>query len=115
MHKFVFYNREILSNSEINLPAASSAALYGRGVFTTLAISRKKTFLWEKHARRLNENEKNKVTYQSNFSEKSVVENLSELIRKNEISNARARLTFFNTSVGSHWTTESTIKTSLLI
>lgn len=115
MHEFVFYNREILPNSEINLPAASSAALYGRGVFTTLAVCRKKPFLWEKHWRRLNENASKVGIDLSNFSEKSVVENLSELIRKNEILNARARLTFFDTSAGSLWKTDGKNKTSLLI
>ncbi len=115
MHEFVFYNRRILPASEINLPAISSAALYGKGIFTTLAIYHKKTFLWEKHWQRLNDNASKIGIDLSDCSEKSAAENLSALIEKNKISNARARLTFFDTSAGSLWKTESKIKTSLLI
>ena len=72
MHEFASYNREILSISEINLPAISSAALYGKGVFTTLAVYNKKPFLWEKHWQRLIENA-NKIGIDlSDFSEESV-------------------------------------------
>ncbi len=115
MHKFVFYNRRILPRSEINLPAISSAALYGKGVFTTLAIYQKTPFLWEKHWRRLNENAGKIGIDLSDFSKETVVKNLSELIKKNGISNARVRLTLFDTSASSIWKTESKIKTSLLI
>lgn len=115
MHKFVFYNREILPNSEINLPAASSAALYGRGVFTTLAIARKKPFLWEKHWRRLKTNAGKIRLDLTDYKEAEIENSLSELIETNAISEARARLTFFDTSASLIWKTESPVKTSLLI
>lgn len=115
MHTFVFYNRRIFPRSEINLPAISSAALYGKGVFTTLAIYHQKPFLWEKHWQRLNDNAKKIGIDLADFSEKTILKNISELIEKNKISNARVRLTFFDTSAGSIWKTESKIKTSLLI
>ena len=56
MHKFVFFNQQLISNSDSKISAVSSAALYGKGVFTTVAIKDKKAFLWEKHWRRLNDN-----------------------------------------------------------
>jgi branched-subunit amino acid aminotransferase/4-amino-4-deoxychorismate lyase len=115
MHKFVSYNRKILLNSAINLPAISSAALYGKGIFTTLAVYDSKPFLWEKHWRRLIENAEKLGIDLLNFDEDTVIKSLFELIAKNEISNARVRITFFDTSANSIWETESRIKTSLLI
>jgi branched-subunit amino acid aminotransferase/4-amino-4-deoxychorismate lyase len=37
----------------MNLTQNSNAFLYGKGVFTTVAIFGGKPFLWEKHWRRL--------------------------------------------------------------
>ncbi len=115
MHKFVFSNREILQNSEIRLPAISAAALYGKGVFTTLAVYHKKPFLWEKHWRRIIENAEKTGVDLSDFNEKFVKKSLFELIEKNNISNARVRLTFFDTSESLIWKNESTAKTTFLI
>jgi branched-subunit amino acid aminotransferase/4-amino-4-deoxychorismate lyase len=115
MHKFVFYNREILQNSEIRLPAISAAALYGKGVFTTLAVYHKNPFLWEKHWRRIIENAEKIGIDLSDFNEKFVKKALLDLIEKNEILKSRVRLTFFDTSESLIWKTESTTKTNFLI
>ncbi len=115
MHKFVSYNREILSNSAINLHAISSAALYGKGIFTTLAVYHSEPFLWQKHWRRLTENAEKLGIDLSDFDEETINKSLFELIKKNKILNARVRITFFDTSASSIWKYESNIKTSLLI
>jgi len=115
MHKFVGFNRQIIPAETAFLPAVTSAALYGRGIFTTVAIYNSKPFLWEKHWRRLIENSQKIGIYLSEFSEQSVENQLSEIIRKNNFTRGRARLTFFDESQASVWQANSERKTNLLI
>lgn len=115
MHKFISFNRRILTAAEVNLNALSSAALYGRGIFTTLAIYNSEPFLWEKHWRRLCENAEKIGIDLSNFSEDFVKHSLIEIIIQNKIKSARARITFFDESPGKIWTFKAEYKTSLLI
>ena len=115
MHRIVFFNQKILSASETNLPAVSSAALYARGVFTTVAIKDRKAFLWEKHWRRLKDNADRIGVDLSEFSENFFVSALDELIEKNEIENGRARITFFDESASRIWHFEMRRKTSVLM
>jgi branched-chain amino acid aminotransferase len=115
MHAFASFNQKIHSPEEINLSAVSSAAFYGRGVFTTVAVFGGKPFLWEKHWRRLIENAAKIGLNLSEFSEKSVKKAFSEIIVQNGLENARARITFFDESAGGVWSFETNRKTSLLI
>ena len=115
MHNFVLFNHQIFPAAEANLNAVSSVALYGKGIFTTLAIYDKKPFLWEKHWRRLNENAAKIGIDISDFSESIVKNALVEIINQNEIKNARARITFFDESPSKIWTFDAKNKTSLLI
>ncbi|CAN5530827.1 branched chain amino acid--2-keto-4-methylthiobutyrate aminotransferase [soil metagenome] len=115
MHRFASFNQKIFAPEQINLSAISSATLYGRGVFTTVAIYNQKPFLWEKHWRRLIENAQKIGVDLSEFSEISVKTSLFELIQANKIENLRARITFFDESASSIWSFETDKKTSLLI
>lgn len=115
MRKFVFFDKKILSAVEISLSAVSSAALYGRGVFTTVAIYGKQLFLWEKHWKRLGENAEKIGLDFSGYRESEVKKSLFELIEKNQIADARARVTFFDESASRIWQFESGRKTKLLI
>ncbi len=104
-----------MSVKNISLPAVSSAALYGKGIFTTLAIYRSKSFLWEKHWERLRENAGKLSIDLSEFSKEKIEHSLQKIITENKIENARARITFFDESAGGVWAFESNKKTSLLI
>ncbi|MGC2238627.1 MAG: aminotransferase class IV [Pyrinomonadaceae bacterium] len=115
MHAFASFNQKIHSPDEIKLSAVSSAALYGRGVFTTVAVYAGKPFLWEKHWRRLIENAGKAGLNLSEFSEEKVKKSFSEAIIKNELKNGRARLTFFDESASGVWSFETNNKASLLI
>ena len=115
MQKFVFFDQKIFPDSDSKILAISSAAFYGKGVFTTLAIKEKKALLWEKHWRRLNDNAEKIGVDLSGFSEEFLIDALCDLIEKNEIENARARITFFDESASRNWQFESERKTSLLI
>lgn len=115
MHKFVSFNHEILPANNVNISAISSAGLYGKGVFTTLAIYNSKAFLWEKHWRRLNLHADKIGIKPADFNEEQVSNSLAEIIEKNKIINGRCRLTFFDESSSNVWQDENGNKTSLLI
>lgn len=115
MHKFVSFNHQISPASKTNFSAISSATLYGKGIFTSVAIYNSKPFLWEKHWSRLINNASRINLDLADFSKESVEISLSELISKNQIEDGRARLTFFDESAGGIWSIETDKKTSLLI
>jgi branched-subunit amino acid aminotransferase/4-amino-4-deoxychorismate lyase len=115
MHCFVSFNRKIQTPAEIDLSAVSSAAFYGRGVFTSLAIYNQKPFQWEKHWRRLIDNAAKIRLNCAELSENTIKNQLFETISRNEIENARARITFFDESASGVWSFETNRKTSVLI
>jgi len=115
MHEFVSFNHQVISATNALLSAVSSAAFYGKGIFTTLAIHNRKPFLWEKHWQRLTAAAKKIGVDLSTFEAEQVKTSLLEIIEKNNLIRARARLTFFDESSSSVWQTESKGQTSLLI
>lgn len=115
MNKRVSFNLQILAPEKTFIPAVSSAALYGRGVFTSLAIYDEKPFLWEKHWRRLSETSTRLEIDLSDFNDDTVNTALCRLIAENELSDGRARLTFFDRSAGKIWNSGTNNKTGLLI
>ncbi len=116
MHDLASVNFLTLAASDVRIPALSVAALYGKGVFTTLAIQNGKPFLWEKHWRRLKENSERLLIDLSDFPETRTREALDELISANLVRDGRGRVTFFDESPGGLWAIdESASKTSLLI
>ena len=115
MHEFVSFNHLIGSAKESSLMSISLAALYGKGVFTTIAIYDGKPFLWEKHWRRL-EGDAHKLGIDlTEFSEQSAKQSLDKLIRQNNVLNGRGRITFFDGTASEIWPFETTGKASLLI
>lgn len=115
MHRFVSFNRQILRAESAAISAAASAAVYGKGIFTTVAVRRKQPFLWEKHWRRLSEDAEKLRIDLTEFNEKSIKTALTELIAMNKFTNGRARITFFDERPSKIWNFESDKKTSLLI
>ncbi len=101
--------------SKTNLSAISSAALFGKGVFTTIAIDNSEPFLWPKHWRRLTENANRLGIDLSDFSSELVRLSLTDIIKKNSLRTGRARLTFFDEKPSQIWSFKSPHKTSLLI
>lgn len=115
MHKFVSFNLQILPAKQVSVSPISSAALYGRGVFTTIAIYNSKPFLWEKHWRRLQKNSAKLNINLNDFDEETVKAAFAQLILQNNLETGRARLTFFDESPSRIWNFESPNATSLLI
>jgi branched-chain amino acid aminotransferase len=115
MKASVSFNLQILPAEKTLLSAISSVALYGRGVFTSLAIYGAKPFLWEKHWRRLAETAAKLGIDSKEFNENAVKSALLRLIAENDLKNGRARLTFFDESAGKIWNFGTDGKTRLLI
>lgn len=113
---FISFNHRILAANDAKISALSSAALYGSGVFTTIAVYNRKPFQWEKHWRRLTENAgKINLRLPSEFNEESIRNSLFELVEENNLTGGRARITFFDEAASDVWTFENTRRTSLLI
>lgn len=115
MHGFASFNRLLLPVAESLFSAISPAILYGKGIFTTIAIYEGKSFLWEKHWQRLTANAAKVGIDISEFSEEATRNALNEIIEKNSVANGRARITFFDESAGGIWSFDTGPKTSLLI
>lgn len=115
MHRFASFNRQAVDPSEPALAAAASAAIYGKGVFTTIAIFDRQPFLWEKHWRRLEANALYMGIDLSDFREDVTVHALDELLRENKVDIGRARITFFDETASELWPFPSKQRTSLLI
>jgi branched-subunit amino acid aminotransferase/4-amino-4-deoxychorismate lyase len=115
MHKFLSLNHKIQLASQTFLPAVSSAALYGRGIFTSIAIYNSKPFQWAHHWQRLIGNAKTIGIDLSAFSEDAVKNSLSEIIKRNNLENGRVRITFFDDSASGIWKSENEGATSFLI
>ncbi|MBS1794642.1 MAG: aminotransferase class IV [Acidobacteria bacterium] len=115
MHEFVSLDFRLLSAEKASIPAFSPAFLYGKSVFTTLAVTGGKPFLWEKHWRRLQSNAAALNVDLRDFSEETVSAELARLIEKNGFERGRARLTVFDRSAAGLWKRESETAAGLLI
>jgi branched-chain amino acid aminotransferase len=111
----VSFNLQILPAEKTFISAVSSAALYGKSIFTTLAVYDAKPFLWEKHWRRLQDTAAKLGIDLIEFRESRVKNALTEIIFLNNLKKGRARVTFFDESTGRIWNFDSKNKTSLLI
>ena len=94
---------------------ASNAALYGKGIFTTIAIYDGEPFLWEKHWLRLTSNGAKIGIDLSDHSEQTTHTSLIEVIEKNGVTGGRARITFSDESESPIWGSETGSNTGLQI
>lgn len=115
MHEFISFNGKIMVAEKASIPAVSSAAMYGKGVFTTVAIHDGQPFLWDRHWARVFGDAAKLGLQMWEFKPDGVAESLASLIKKNEVTDGRARVTFFNEMGGGAWAVDTGGMTSLLI
>jgi branched-subunit amino acid aminotransferase/4-amino-4-deoxychorismate lyase len=104
-----------VKNVPVKTGLTTNASLYGKGVFTTIAIIEGGPFLWEKHWRRLADNAAKLGVDISEFDEAEVLKGLAEEVEKSGLVNGRARITFSDESQTEIWSRDSAKKTSLSI
>ena len=82
------------------LPAVTPAALYGRGVFTTLAVYGGHPFLWAEHWARLILHAERAGVDRSVLDEEQALALLFKLIEANHVREGRARITLLSNASG---------------
>ena len=117
MHPVIYLNKTMVEASKARVAPVSSAMLYARGVFTTLAIYNANPFLWPKHWQRLSAHADKLSVDLTGCSEKNVGEALDKLIAVNQVKEGRARVIFLARSGREIWKTKTAgaKKTDLLI
>ena len=115
MDEYVFFDGRIVTADEAAISPVMSAALYGKGIFTTIAINNGELFLWEKHWRRLSDSADRVEIDLSEHSKETTKKAIEEILRRNELTQARVRLTFFDESSNNIWHREAKQKATLLI
>lgn len=104
-----------MTATDATVPAISLTTLYGKGIFSTIAIRDGRPFVWEKHWRRLETNARRVGIDLSDFSEGATRKALDEIIEANKVVEGRARITFFDQFASGIWHFESEQKTNMLI
>ena len=107
----------MLEATKARVAPVSSAMLYGRGVFTTVAIYNGKPFLWPEHWRRLKEDAAKLSVDCTGANERNVGDALRKLIAVNRVNHGRARVILLARSGRDVWKTKKAgeRKTDLLI
>jgi branched-chain amino acid aminotransferase len=117
MHAQIIHNDRLLELAKARLPALSSAMLYGRGVFTTLAVHRGQPFLWPEHWSRLVAHAERCGVRIGQLDQETAGRALVRLIKENDVEEGRARMTLLTRAVRGVWRDRSAggLETDLLI
>src|ERR1041384_6393045 len=116
MHPVIYLNKTMVEATKARVAPVSSAMLYGRGVFTTLAIYNSQPFLWSKHWQRLIAHARKLDIDYAGCTEKNVGDALRKLIAVNQVAEGRARVIMLARSGRDIWKTKMPgKKTDLLI
>lgn len=116
MHDLASYNGQILAADAIRLPALSAAALYGKGVFTTLPIYHgAKDDWWYEHWVRLSRDARKLGLDISSLEVGEIALWIDELVLENRVGDGRARVTLFDEGPTELWPAGSSAGTSVLI
>jgi aminodeoxychorismate lyase len=117
MHPVIYLNKVMLEATKARVAPVSSAMLYGRGVFTTVAIYDGKPFLWSAHWQRLKDHAARLNINCVGANERNVGEAVRKLLAVNQVKDGRARVILLARSGRDVWRAkkESTNKTDLLI
>ena len=117
MHPVIYLNKVMLEATKARVAPVSSAMLYGRGVFTTVAIHNGRPFMWPDHWKRLEDHAKRLNIDCTGANERSIGEAVRKLVAVNQVRNGRARVILLARSGRDVWNAkkEGTHKTDVLI
>jgi branched-subunit amino acid aminotransferase/4-amino-4-deoxychorismate lyase len=103
MHDLVFSDGRICPARDSQIGATTSAALYGRAVFTTVAIRKGEPFLWQKHLSRLRRDSASLGIDRSTIPDDQLERALRSCLDANQVVSGRARITIFDGSGSGMW------------
>jgi branched-subunit amino acid aminotransferase/4-amino-4-deoxychorismate lyase len=115
MHKVALLNGNLIDAADANIGALSTAALFGRSIFTTSAIDDGRPFLFDKHIQRLRSNAAGISLPVSEKQLNGIEDQLIDLIRRNSLTDGRARVTLFDSSPSRMWADKSGDNVDLLV
>jgi len=117
VHPVIYLNKVMLEATKARVAPVSSAMLYGRGVFTTVAIRNQKPFMWSRHWQRLSDHAERLSVDCTGLTEANLADALRKLIAVNQVTDGRARVILLARSGRDIWKTkkESPRKTDVLI
>ena len=117
MHPVIYLNRIMVEATKARIAPVSSAMLYGRGVFTTVAIRNGAPILWREHWRRLEGHAERLSVDCNGLTERGVGESLTKLASVNRVREGRARVILLARSGRGIWKAKSPVgrKTDLVI
>ena len=101
MHPCFIHNERMMCAPKVRF--GEPVSLYGRGVFTTLAIHNQRPFLWSEHWARLIDHAARAGVDTSQLEEESVRASLVKLIKQNKVKDGRARITLLSTTESGAW------------
>ncbi len=104
MHDWISFNHQIIKKSEATLSAVSAAALYGKGIFTTLRIQNGLPFLFDRHWKRLKDNAERLDIPLPGLHKEDLFASIIELTDRNSVVDGRCRVTLFDESPSGIWT-----------
>jgi branched-chain amino acid aminotransferase len=105
MHPNVILNQRLLKASAARLHAVTAATLYGRGVFTTVAVYRGRPFLWDEHWSRLRAHAE-RAGVECDFGDNETAVMLARLVEANNVERGRARVHLLVRALGGRWKSE---------
>jgi 4-amino-4-deoxychorismate lyase len=102
MHSHVILNNRLVKATDARLPAVTAAAMYGRGVYTTVAVHRGRPFLWDAHWARLLAHAE-RAGVECDFGDNETAITLARLIEANKVERGRARVQLLARAVRGRW------------
>ncbi|MEO6393989.1 MAG: aminotransferase class IV, partial [Pyrinomonadaceae bacterium] len=103
MHSRVAYNGELFKAGEPRLPLATPATLFGRGVFTTLAIHNSEPFRWDRHWARVTAHAARTGVDLTGIEADAILKTLTQLLKANQVRDGRARLSILAQGGNGMW------------
>ena len=108
MHARVIYNGQLLPAERVRLPTLTAATLYGRGVFTTLAVYQSRPFMWAEHFARLVAHAARAGVDSAGLDEAATGAQLSRLVETNRVERGRVRVMLLGHAIGGQWKNDAT-------
>jgi len=103
VHPIIYLNKSMIEATKARVAPVSSAMLYGRGVFTSVAIYNHLPFLWRDQWERLADHAERLGISCAELNEESVGVALQKLISVNRVSKGRARVILLTRSSRHVW------------